>query len=262
MKKYLNLDAFPIDRPGDESYRALVARCRTDLEQHGMFNLDGLVKTETLAKAVAQLMPKTASESFTHQRLHNVYFKRCVEGMPEDHPALVKFQTVNHTLCADQLAGNPVMRIYEWPLLARFLAETMGKQDLFTMNDPLARVNVMAYREGETLNWHFDRSEFTTTLLLQAPEAGGEFEYRTNLRSADDPNYDGVARLLAGDDAGKKSINVVPGTLNVFRGINTPHRVTKIKGSRERVIAVFSYYDRPDVMFSEEEQVGFYGRSA
>ncbi|KAG1702812.1 50S ribosomal protein L21 [Nymphon striatum] len=29
----------------------------------------------------------------------------------------------------------------------------------------------MAYKEGETLNWHFDRSEFTTTLLLQAPQS-------------------------------------------------------------------------------------------
>jgi hypothetical protein len=262
MKNYLNLERFPIDRPEDESYRALVARCKAELEQHGMFNLEGLVKTATLVEAVAALAPKMASESFTHQRSHNVYFKPCVAGLPEDHPALVKFQTVNHTLCADQLDGNPVVRIYEWPPLARFLAETMGKQRLFTMKDPLARVNVMAYREGETLNWHFDRSEFTTTLLLQAPKAGGEFEYRTNLRSADEPNYDGVARLLAGNDPDKRSIDAAPGTLNVFRGINTPHRVTEIEGSRERIIAVFSYYDRPEVLFSEEEQLGFYGRTA
>jgi hypothetical protein len=34
----------------------------------------------------------------------------------------------------------------------------------------------MDYRPGEALNWHFDRSQFTTTLLIQAPEQGGEFE--------------------------------------------------------------------------------------
>jgi hypothetical protein len=39
----------------------------------------------------------------------------------------------------------------------------------------LARVNAMQYGAGEGLNWHFDRSEFTTTLLLQAPKAGGAF---------------------------------------------------------------------------------------
>ena len=65
-----------------------------------------------------------------------------------------------------------IVAIYEWPPLAAFLAAVMGKPALHVMADPLARLNVMAYRAGEALNWHFDRSEFTTTLLLQAPEAG------------------------------------------------------------------------------------------
>ena len=262
MKDYLNLDEFPLDRPDSDAYRHLVDRCRIELERTGMYNLTGFVKPATLDKAVAELAPRMASHSFTHQRKHNVYFKPHVDGLPKDHPALAMFQTVNHTLCGDQLAENPVVEIYEWAPLARFIADTMNKDHLFAMKDPLARVNVMAYREGEALNWHFDRSEFTTTLLLQAPEYGGRFEYRTNLRSADDPNYEGVARLLAGNDPDMISIDSTPGTLNVFRGINTPHRVTAIEGSRERIIAVFSYYDRPGVVFSKDEQVGFYGRSA
>jgi hypothetical protein len=138
----------------------------------------------------------------------------------------------------------------------------MDKPRLYTMPDPLARVNVMAYRAGETLNWHFDRSEFTTTLLLQAPESGGAFEYRTDLRSDADPNYEGVARLLAGKDPLSRIEPLSAGTLNVFRGRNTAHRVTTVEGSRERIIAVFSYYERPGVMFTEEERIGFYGRTA
>ena len=137
----------------------------------------------------------------------------------------------------------------------------MGKETLHTMADPLARVNVMAYREGQALNWHFDRSEFTTTLLLQAPEQGGGFEYCSDLRSDDDPNYDGVARLLQGQEA-TREITLLAGTLNVFAGKNTAHRVTPVQGETDRVIAVFSYYETPDVMFSEEERVGFYGRGS
>ena len=142
-----------------------------------------------------------------------------------------------------------------------FLALTTGKKKLFTMDDPLAKINVMSYHADETLNWHFDRSEFTTTLLLQAPESGEDFEYRTNLQTGDDPNYDGVAKPLRGEDPKLKSITPTPGTLNVFRGINTPHRVTEIRGDRERIIAVYSFYDRPGVIFSPEEQIGFYGRT-
>jgi hypothetical protein len=133
---------------------------------------------------------------------------------------------------------------------------------LFPAQDALARVNVMAYRDGEALNWHFDRSEFTTTLLLQAPEQGGEFIYRTDLRSDDEPNYDGVAKLLRGEDPEVKTLTLSAGTLNVFRGKNTAHKVGMVKGARERLIAVFSYFDRPGVVFSREDQLGFYGRTS
>jgi len=37
--------------------------------------------------------------------------------------------------------------------------------------------------------------------------------------------------------------------------------VTPVEGTLDRVIAVFSYYERPGVMFSEQERVGFYGRA-
>ena len=105
------------------------------------------------------------------------------------------------------------------------------------------------------------RSEFTTTLLLQAPDAGGEFIYRTDLRSNEDPNYEGVAKMLAGADPEVRSLTLSPGTLNVFKGKNTPHRVGDVQGGRARVISVFSFYERPGVAFSEDERIGFYGRA-
>jgi hypothetical protein len=261
MENLLDLEKFPLDAPDCTEYSNLVERCRDDLEIHGMFNLEGFVHSGCLKDAIAELVPKMASESFQHERMHNIYFKKEVEGLSSNHPAMVEVKTSNRTLCADQLLGNPAVSIYEWQPLIDFIALVMGKAELHTMNDALARVNVMAYKEGETLNWHFDRSEFTTTLLLQAPQSGGEFEYRTNLRSEKDPNYEGVAQLLLGSDPLKCSINPTPGTLNVFRGINTPHRVTKIEGKKERIIAVYSYYDNPGVKFSAEEQIGFYGRA-
>ena len=50
--------------------------------------------------------------------------------------------------------------------------------------------------------------------------------------------------------------------LNVFRGKNTAHRVTPVEGGTDRMIAVFSFYDRPGVRMTAEEQKGFYGRAA
>jgi hypothetical protein len=39
------------------------------------------------------------------------------------------------------------------------------------------------------------------------------------------------------------------------------HRVTPVEGEREHIIAVFSYHEMPGVVFSEEERIGFYGRT-
>lgn len=261
MREILDLDRYPIDRPGSPAAQALVERCRAALKADGMFNLDGFVRPAAIARAASELLPMSASGSYTHQRRHNVYFRKSVEGLTADHPALQQFDTINHTLCGDQLAGTIVQRIYDYEPLPAFLAEVLELPALYLMEDPLARANVMEYRAGEALNWHFDRSKFTTTLLIQAPEAGGEFEYRSGLRTDADPNYDGVAAMLAGRDPAIRVNHLAAGTLNVFAGKNTLHRVSPVRGERSRLIAVYSYYDRPGVVFSAEERLGFYGRA-
>jgi hypothetical protein len=260
MRDIIDLDRYPLDQPASAAWAALVTEAKAQLAADGMFNLPGFLTADALEAATAALMPTFATESFTHARRHNIYFRKSIPDLPPDHPALAEVETINRTLCADQMAGNPVMALYDWPLFAAFLAHVMDKPALYTMDDPLARVNAMNYAEGQGLNWHFDRSEFTTTLLLQAPRAGGLFEYRSDLRTAEDPNYDGVARLLRGQDPELKAITLAPGTLNVFRGKNTAHRVTPVEGDVDRIIAVFSFYDRPGVRFTPEEQKGFYGR--
>ena len=71
-----------------------------------------------------------------------------------------------------------------------------------------------------------------------------------------------MARLLRNEDPALRELALDPGTLNVFRGKNTPHRVTPVDGDRARMIAVFSFFDRPGVRFTESEQLGYYGRAA
>ncbi len=261
MNTLLDLATYPVDQPGTPVYAALVADCRARLARDGMFELPGFLRPEATAEAVRAAAPAMARERFRHARSHNIYFRDTVEGLAADHPALARVETVNHTLCADQLQGNPVIALYDWQPFVDFLADTMGKQALYRMEDPMARVNLQASRDGEALNWHFDRSEFTTTILLQAPEAGGELEYRKDLRSAEAPNFDGVAAVLRGEDPQVRKARLKPGALNVFRGVNTLHRVVPVQGPVERLVAIFAFFDRPGVVMTAKEQQGFYGRS-
>ena len=257
----LNLSNFPLHEPESEAYHQLVERCKADLERSGLFNLEGFLKRQAAARAVEQVSGDVQNQAFTHRREHNIYFLPEVEGLAADHPALKKFETVNHTLSGDQIPDCIVLQVYQWQPFINFLADVMNKPRLHRMDDALAAVNVMSYRDSEALNWHFDRSEFTTTLLLQGAEIGGEFQYRLGLRNDDDPNYEGIGKFLNGDQTNVVTLPLTAGTLNVFRGRNTLHRVTPVKGSRERIITVFSYYEKAGVRFSREEQIGFYGRS-
>jgi len=221
MRDLLNLDRFPIERPDSPQCMQLIERCKAELSARGMFTLERFVNSPAVARAVLELDPLLDSASYRHARRHNIYFKDEVPGLAADHPALRKVETVNYTLCADQLAGTIVDRIYEWPPLVDFLARVMGKPRLYLMNDPLAKLNVLAYRPGAALNWHFDRSQYTTTLLIRAAESGGEFQYRSSLRSDTEPNYDGVARLLRGEDPEMAVLPLAAGSLNVFAGRHT-----------------------------------------
>lgn len=261
LDKILDLETYPLDRLDTPRGQELVARCRADLSANGMFNLHDLVRPEALAQCIAEIAPELRANAYEHRQVHNIYFRDEVPGLAPDHPALKRSETVNRKICADQIPGSTLLAIYEWPPLIAFIAKIMGKPVLYPMADPLARLNVMTYRAGEALNWHFDRSEFTTTLLLEAPDSGGEFQYRSDLRTDDDPNHDGVARLLRGQDDRVKSIALSPGSLNVFRGKNTAHRVSPVHGANPRTIAVLSYFESPGVQFTDRDRVRFYGRT-
>jgi hypothetical protein len=96
--------------------------------------------------------------------------------------------------------------------------------------------------------------------MLQSPRAGGQFEYVPMLRTPDDDNPAGVAALLRGDRSGVRTMSPEPGTLALFRGHFSPHRVTPVKGDRQRINAVLAYAGTPDARLSASARRIFFGR--
>ncbi len=258
--QYLNLEQYPLHLPGTPAYAALVHQCQDDLANQGMFNLNGFVPPAVVDQILSEVQPLVDEVSFVHKRQHNVFFLPTLEDIGPDHPAAQEFETSNRPVCGDQLSHCPLTDIYSWPPLANFIAAVMGKPALYIMDDEIARLNVMDYGPGQALNWHFDRSEFTTTLLLQAPTEGGEFEYQAGLRTDESTDYEALGKFL-NDPQGATRLQLSAGTLNVFRGRNTLHRVAPVLGNQHRIIAILSYFERPGVRFSTAENQGFYGRS-
>ena len=53
-----------------------------------------------------------------------------------------------------------------------------------------------------------------------------------------------------------------PGTLAIFNGSNSLHRVAPVAGNSERIVAVLSYSEVPDFIFSSKIRKNFIGRSS
>ena len=126
MRDILDLDTYPLDRPGSADWLDLVARCKADLQAEGMFNLEGLLRPQAIDRAMDEVGPIMDRLSFLHKRSHNIYFRKEVPGLAADHPALKTVDTINHTVCGDQLEQTVIDWIYSWPQMAVFLAAALG----------------------------------------------------------------------------------------------------------------------------------------
>ena len=130
---------------------------------------------------------------------------------------------------------------------------------LYQTADAYQSLNISVMDEGGCQQWHFDRSRFVTTLLLQAPESGGEFEYAPNLREDTDEHFERVKAVLDGAVGALRRIAIEPGTLNLFKGHYSMHRVTEVKGSRRRLQTILAYSPEPNVQGSLKSSILHYG---
>jgi hypothetical protein len=258
----IDVERYPLHEQHSDAYLALVETCRDRFERHGLCELDGFVRPDAVKLAVDEVRPVVDTAAHRHERLHNVWFlpREAVSGVAPDHPSLHEVRTSNRTICNDQIEGSVVHTIYEWEPLRTFIGAVVGTA-LHPMADPLARINVMSYQEGEELGWHFDRASFSTTLLLQRPHDGGQFELRRDLRTDTWIDHDAISRVIVGDDTATEQLSPEPGTLTIFAGRYTLHRVAPSHGPVDRLMTVYSFVESPGVMFSSEERLGFYGRS-
>ncbi|MEY2744868.1 MAG: hypothetical protein RJA65_871 [Actinomycetota bacterium] len=108
-----------------------------------MFELPGFLTADALRESTTKILPRMANESVEIRREHNIYFLDKVDGLADDHPALKKIMTINHTLCGDQLVDTPVTTVYEWPHFREFVAATMGlrvrnKRTAMRYNSPVS----------------------------------------------------------------------------------------------------------------------------
>ncbi|MBB2893549.1 HalD/BesD family halogenase [Flexivirga oryzae] len=259
---FVDLERYPIHDLGSERGRAFVASCKAEMDATGVCNLVGFIRPEAV-DAMVQIAGELADKAWPMDRTHTVYFEKPDESVPESDPRRHEVRSAKHGIAYDYLPEDaPVRRLYESDDLTAFIAAVLGKDKLYRSADPLDAFQVTTFYPGEELGWHFDRSEFSMTVMYQPADSGGEFLYAPGLRTDDDENYDGVAEVLAGDTSGLKVLPSSPGSLAFFRGEHALHHVTPIEGDTPRINSVLTYGERPDMKLNDLTSELFYGRTS
>jgi hypothetical protein len=248
-------DAVDLDWSAVEAGRSQIRDC-------GACEIPGFVRPDALpgfvedARTLAPLAHRSGG-------LGTAYLGFPDESFPADHPQQWLGNYGVGAVAYDLFpSGSPIRRLFEWEELRAFVAAILGLETIYPYADPLGALNLAVMGDGDELQWHFDQTDFVVSLALQDAEAGGDFEVAPFIRTGDDEHYDDVARVLAGDRSSLTVQPMMPGTLLVFAGRNSLHRVSPIHGSTPRLVALFGYDTKPGTTSSELLKAVRYGRVA
>ncbi len=239
-----------------------VDKGRAQMREAGACELPGFLRPEALAIFVEDAR-RVAPLGHSSGGLGTVYLGFPDETFAADHPRQwlgnYGVGAVAYDLFPDD---SPIRRLFEWEELRAFVAAILGLESVYPYADPLGALNLAVMGDGDELQWHFDQTDFVVSLALQDAEEGGDFEVAPFVRNADDERYDDVARVLAGDREPLTVLPMTPGTLLVFAGRHSLHRVSPIHGATPRLVALFGYDTQPGTMSSELLKAVRYGRVA
>lgn len=254
----VDLERYPLTSLSSEPGLAFVDKCRTAFGRDGLCELPGFVSEQGL-KSLSQETAAVADHAWLCSSTHNAWLGDPQSAQPNTVQARAETTRVG-SVPFDRI-GTDLKSLYAWQPLSDFLKAVLGKDVLYRLADPLGACSVNVFDDAGVHGWHFDEAEFTITLMLQSPERGGAFEYVPQIRGKPDEEAK-VSRILDGDRTGVNELPFTPGTLLIFAGRETIHRVTDVSGEVPRLVAVLCYADAPDTKNSADVQRLFWGRTA
>ncbi len=256
----VDLQRYPIDRLQQDAGRRLVADCQAALDSIGCIVLSDFITPAALTAMAAEARGLSGQAHF-HDIRTNPYGSAGDPALPADHPVNLFDERSNGFVGGDLMApGSTIRQLYRHPELIAFLSACMRVTPLHVYADPIADAVVNVLRPGRRFCWHFDNNDYTITVMTQAPEAGGLFEFCPKLRRADDQRFAAVTEVLRGERKEVRQLTLKPGDLQIFYGRHSLHRVTRVEGERERHTVIFAYVEDPLRLGSVERTQRIYGR--
>ncbi len=256
----VDLDRYPIANLAAADGAAFTEKRHREYVATGLCMLHGFIRPDALA-VLASEAGGLLDKAYFCRSAHNAYLAED-DGITDDDDVSHRLEeTYVGSVAYDLIHEDAALkRLYKWNPLKDFIAAVLGKPVLHRFADMMGACSINVFRDGGEHGWHFDESEFTVTLMLQPPEEGGAFEFVPKIRGLPDEKAI-VAKVLDGARDGVVELPFTAGTLLIFGGRQTIHRVTKVHGKRPRLVPVLCYSEEPGSTNSPEVRKLFWGRT-
>lgn len=256
----VNLERYPVADLQNDPGRAFAEKCRQQYKERGLCALPDFILSDAL-EVLAREADAVSHEAYFCNNTHNPYLTDDDPALPDEDIARRQQQTFVGSVPYDRIgADSQLNKLYHWDPLKNFIGYVLGKEKFFRFADPLGACSINVFVDGGEHGWHFDESEFTVTLMLQPPLHGGNFEYVPMIRGLSNEK-EIVADVLDGGRKGVVELPFTAGTLLIFGGNQTIHRVTRVEGERARLVPVLCFAEKPDMTNSESVRRLFWGRT-
>ncbi len=262
LEDVIDLDNFPIHLLANRRRTDLVAETRAQMDDVGCCRISNFVRPEAveIMRAEAETL---YDKTFWAELNHNPYASPDDQSFPTGHPRRFFQHRSSGFINSDVLTRDSLLRrIYDSDIVLHFVWECLGvDRPIYRWADVMGRNPYGVMAPGQTFPWHFDGNEFTVSVLVQRPEAGGVFEYVPDIRTPHAENYEQVQAVLEGDREGVHELDLMPGDLQLFKGRFSMHRVTTVGGTIPRYIGLPTYVHDPYRMNRPYHSLNYYGRS-
>jgi hypothetical protein len=257
----VDLDRYPVGDLTGAVARSVIEKARAQLAATGAAELPGFVNAGgvgVLGKDAESLAPRAHHSGGEG----TAYLEFPDFDLPKEHPRLRFAPYAVGAVGYDVIPrSSPLRLLYEWDPLLGLIAAILDRGPLYRYGDPFGALNLAVMAEGDELQWHFDQTDFVVSLAIQSAQGGGDFEVVPRIRDADDERYPAVARILEGERSQVVTLPMTPGTLLIFEGRHSLHRVSPVEGPALRHVGLLAYDTTPGTMGSDLLRMDRYGRT-
>jgi hypothetical protein len=257
----VDLDRYPILDLDGAAMGQVLRWAHAQLRETGACEVPGFIHAKGLAELVSDGRA-LAPRAYRSVGVGSAYLEVPDFALPADHPRRILGEYAVGVVAYDMFAAtSPLRQFYEWDPLMAFIGAVLQRGPLFRYADALGALNLAVMVDGDQLQWHFDQTDFVVSLAIQDADEGGDFEVAPLIRSGGDERYPDVQRVLQGRSDKVVRLPMRPGTLLIFEGRHSVHRVSAIHGTTPRLVALLAYDTKPGTCSTEVLRMARYGRT-